>query len=68
MSVSAAGYLRITSTDTAAWMAFGTQVLGLMDAQRDDASGARFLRMDAHPFRFMIESGDADGLLATGLE
>lgn len=68
MSVSAAGYLRISSTDTAAWMDFGTNVLGLMDAQRDDASGARFLRMDDHPFRFMIESGDADGLLATGLE
>ena len=68
MSVSAAGYLRIGSTDTAAWMDFGTGVLGLMDAQIDDAAGARFLRMDDHPFRFMIESSDADCLLATGLE
>jgi 3,4-dihydroxy-9,10-secoandrosta-1,3,5(10)-triene-9,17-dione 4,5-dioxygenase len=68
MSVSAAGYLRIASTDTAAWMDFGTNVLGLMDAQIEDAAGARFLRMDDHPFRFMIESGDADGLIATGLE
>jgi 3,4-dihydroxy-9,10-secoandrosta-1,3,5(10)-triene-9,17-dione 4,5-dioxygenase len=49
-------------------MDFGTGVLGLMDAAREDAAGARFLRMDDHPFRFMIEPGDADKLLATGLE
>lgn len=68
MSVSATGYLRIAATDPAAWMAFGTTVLGLMDAQRPDSSGARFLRMDEHPFRFMIEPADADKLLALGLE
>ncbi len=68
MSVSAAGYLRIASTDTAAWMDFGTTVLGLMDAQIADDAGAQFLRMDDHPFRFMIESGDTDKLIATGLE
>lgn len=68
MSVSAVGYLRIASTDINAWMEFGTNVLGLMDAQRADAGGARFLRMDEHPFRFMIEKADADKLLALGLE
>jgi 3,4-dihydroxy-9,10-secoandrosta-1,3,5(10)-triene-9,17-dione 4,5-dioxygenase len=68
MSVSAAGYLRIASTDTAAWMDFGTTILGLMDAQIEDDAGAQFLRMDDHPFRFMVESSDADGLIATGLE
>lgn len=68
MSTSAAGYLRIAATDTDAWMHFGTEVLGLMDAQREDAQGARFLRMDDHPFRFMIEPGDTDKLLAVGLE
>ncbi|NQX88300.1 MAG: VOC family protein [Halioglobus sp.] len=68
MSVSASGYLRIASTDPTAWMTFATQVLGLMEAERDDAGGARFLRMDDHPFRFMIEPGDIDALLATGLE
>lgn len=68
MSVSAVGYLRIASADVAAWMDFGTNVLGLMDAQRKDAGGARFLRMDDHPFRFMIEPADADKLIATGLE
>ncbi len=68
MSVSAAGYLRIASTDTAAWMDFGTTVLGLMDAQIADDAGAQFLRMDDHPFRFMIESSETDQLIATGLE
>ena len=68
MSVSASGYLRIGATDVDAWMDFGTGVLGLMDAQREDAGGARFLRLDDHPFRFMVEPADSDGLLATGLE
>ena len=68
MSVSAVGYLRIAATDTAAWMDFGTGVLGLMDAGFEDTAGARFLRMDEHPFRFMIEAGDADKLIAAGLE
>lgn len=68
MSVSASGYLRIGATDVNAWMDFGTGVLGLMDAQREDAAGARFLRLDDHPFRFMIEPAEADGLIATGFE
>ena len=68
MSVSAVGYLRIAATDAAAWMEFGTSVLGLMDAAIEDAAGARFLRMDEHPFRFMIEAGEADKLIAAGLE
>ncbi|MEM9254665.1 MAG: VOC family protein [Pseudomonadota bacterium] len=68
MAVCATGYLRISSTDTAAWMTFGTEVLGLMEAQREGSSGARFLRMDDHPFRFMIEPGETDRLVATGME
>ena len=68
MSVAASGYLRIASADVDAWMEFGTSVLGLMDAGREDAAGARFLRMDDHPFRFMVEPGEADKLIAAGLE
>ena len=68
MTVAAIGYLRIESTDSTAFMAFGTGVLGLMDAALEDENGARFLRMDAHPFRFMVESGATDRLLAIGLE
>lgn len=68
MSVSASGYLRIGATDVDAWMDFGTGVLGLMDAHREDTGGARFLRMDDHPFRLMIEPAEADGLIAAGME
>jgi len=68
MSVAASGYLRIETRDPAAWMDFGTGVLGLMDANREDAAGAHFLRMDDHPFRFMIEPGSGERLIATGLE
>jgi 3,4-dihydroxy-9,10-secoandrosta-1,3,5(10)-triene-9,17-dione 4,5-dioxygenase len=68
MPVAAIGYLRIAAQDANAWMDFGTNVLGLMDAQREDAQGARFLRMDDQPFRFMVEASDTDVLLAAGLE
>lgn len=68
MTVAAIGYLRIESSDSAALMAFGTDVLGLMDAAREDSQGARFLRADQHPFRFMLEPGEQDRLLAVGLE
>lgn len=68
MTVAAIGYLRFESTDTSAVMAFCTDVLGLMDADREDSDGARFLRMDQHPFRFMLEPGTRDRLLAIGLE
>ena len=68
MTVAAIGYLRIESSDGNAWMTFATSVLGLMEASREDAAGARFLRMDNHPFRFMVESGEQDRLLAVGLE
>lgn len=68
MPVAAIGYLRIEATDPGAWMDFGTAIMGLMEAPREDAAGARFLRMDNHPFRFMLERGDADRLAAAGLE
>ena len=42
MTVAAIGYLRIESTDSTAMMAFGTDILGLMDAAREDARGALF--------------------------
>lgn len=68
MAVSASGYLRIGATDVDAWMDFATGVLGLMEAPQENAQGARFLRIDDHPFRFMVEPADSDRLLATGLE
>lgn len=68
MSVASIGYLRIGIENPSSWINFGTQVLGLMEAPRVDAEGARFLRMDDHPFRFMVEPSSDEGLLACGLE
>lgn len=68
MTVAAIGYLRFECRDQAALMTFCTGVLGLMDAEREDPMGASFLRMDDHPFRFMLQTGDSDKLLAIGLE
>ena len=68
MGAASIGYVRIETTDQSAWMSFGTEILGLMDAARPDTAGAQFLRMDDHPFRFMLEPGDTDRLLACGLE
>jgi 3,4-dihydroxy-9,10-secoandrosta-1,3,5(10)-triene-9,17-dione 4,5-dioxygenase len=68
MSVTSVGYLRLGIADPADWIEFGTSVLGLMEAPRQDDQGARFLRMDDHPFRFMIEPSEKEGLTATGIE
>lgn len=68
MTVAAIGYLRFECTEQDALMTFCTDVLGLMDAAREDHANARFLRMDNHPFRFMLEPGECDRLLAIGLE
>ncbi len=68
MSVSSVGYLRLGVADPSAWIDFGTKILGLMDADRADDQGAKFLRMDDHPFRFMVEPSEKEGLIATGFE
>jgi len=68
MSVSSVGYLRLGVADPSAWIEFGTSILGLMEAGRADGQGARFLRMDDHPFRFMVEPAEKEGLIATGFE
>ena len=68
MSVASVGYVRLGIQDPASWIDFGTNILGLMEAPRADSQGARFLRMDDHPFRFMIEPASTEGLVACGLE
>ncbi|HEX9064537.1 MAG TPA: VOC family protein [Streptosporangiaceae bacterium] len=61
------GYLRIESTDTGAWLEFGTKILGLTPG-RGPEPGAVYLRMDDFPARFVIVPGEADRLLASGWE
>ena len=46
MGVASIGYVRIETTDQAAWMDFGTSILGLMRADREDADGATCRRRE----------------------
>ncbi len=65
--ISSLGYLRIESTDTAAWREFGTKVLGLTEGRGPDPS-AVYLRMDDFPARLVVVPGTRDRLLASGWE
>ena len=65
--ISSLGYLRIESTDTAAWREFGTKVLGMTEGRGPDESAVH-LRMDDFPARLVIVPGEHDRLLAAGWE
>src|ERR1700722_5203648 len=61
------GYLRIESADPAAWLEFGTKLLGLTQG-RGPEPGAVYLRMDDFPARFVIVPGESERLAASGWE
>jgi len=61
------GYLRIESTDVAAWREFGVRALGMVEGRGPDPS-ALYLRMDDFPARLVIVPGESDRLLASGWE
>ena len=57
MSIRSLGYLRIESTDVAAWREYGLKVLGMIEG-RGAGEGALYLRMDDFPARLVIVPGD----------
>jgi 3,4-dihydroxy-9,10-secoandrosta-1,3,5(10)-triene-9,17-dione 4,5-dioxygenase len=65
--IASLGYLRIESSDVAAWREFGVKVLGMVEGRGPDP-GAVYLRMDEFPARVVIVPGEADRLLASGWE
>jgi 3,4-dihydroxy-9,10-secoandrosta-1,3,5(10)-triene-9,17-dione 4,5-dioxygenase len=65
--IASLGYLRIESSDVAAWREFGVKVLGMVEGRGPDPA-AVYLRMDEFPARLMIVPGEADRLLASGWE
>jgi 3,4-dihydroxy-9,10-secoandrosta-1,3,5(10)-triene-9,17-dione 4,5-dioxygenase len=65
--IASLGYLRIESTDVAAWREFGVKVLGMVEG-RGPGPGAVYLRMDEFPARLVIVAGESDRLLASGWE
>lgn len=62
--VRALGYAVITATDLEEWVAFGSDLLGLQVAYRDE--DRLLLRMDHYSYRFDVRRADEGGVLAIG--
>jgi 3,4-dihydroxy-9,10-secoandrosta-1,3,5(10)-triene-9,17-dione 4,5-dioxygenase len=67
MSIRSLGYLRIESTNVAAWREYGLKVLGMAEG-KGLTDGALYLRMDEFPARLVIVPGESDRLLESGWE
>lgn len=63
MAIEQLGYVVVSATDPEAWDRFLVDITGVMRAA-DPGDGARHYRIDERPFRFRIEKGEADLLLA----
>ncbi len=67
MGIKALGYVVIATAKPAEWDHFLTRVVGVMRA--DDApDGAALYRIDDRPFRFRIEAGKSERLVAAAYE
>ena len=64
MSIRSLGYLRIESTDVAAWREYGLKVLGMVEG-KGSTDGALYLRMDDFPARLVIVPGDREDVILT---
>jgi 3,4-dihydroxy-9,10-secoandrosta-1,3,5(10)-triene-9,17-dione 4,5-dioxygenase len=67
MALSSLGYLRIDSTDVAAWREYALKVLGLIEGKGPNPD-ALYLRMDDFPARLVIVPSDRDHLQCSGWE
>lgn len=65
MAIKALGYLIVRTTVPDEWERFMTQMAGAMSAGTS-ADGARLYRVDDRLFRFRIETGNEERLLAAG--
>ena len=68
MGVANLGYVILEMQDPAAWAKFAKVVLGFGVAKSFGEKGAKYLRMDNAPFRYMIRKGEADRFVAGGYE
>lgn len=67
MGIRSLGYLRIETTDIAAWRSYGLKVLGMVEGSGPDPE-ALYLRMDEFPARLVIVPGEHDQLDRSGWE
>ncbi|WP_084421548.1 VOC family protein [Henriciella litoralis] len=63
MAIEQLGYVVVSATDMDAWDRFLVDVTGVMRAA-DPGNGAKHYRIDERPFRFRIEPGEEDRLIA----
>ncbi|WP_417320996.1 VOC family protein [Emcibacter sp.] len=66
MKISNLGYLIVSSQAPESWRTFGLDVVGTMEVTVPGAEVA--LKIDEHPFRFLIEKSHEDRLTAIGWE
>ena len=67
MAVCSLGYVRLESTDLAAWRVFGGDFLGMMQVDGADPESLYF-RMDHYPPRFVVAPGAESKMTAVGFE
>jgi 3,4-dihydroxy-9,10-secoandrosta-1,3,5(10)-triene-9,17-dione 4,5-dioxygenase len=67
MGVRSLGYLRLESTDVAAWKVFGGDFLGMMPVEGADPD-ALYFRLDHYPPRLVVEAGAENRMTAMGFE
>lgn len=67
MGIKALGYVRIETAKAEVWDHFMTQVVGTMRADAP-CDGVAAYRIDDRPFRFWVERGESDRLVAAGYE
>lgn len=67
MAIKSLGYVRIQTANAKAWDHFMTRVIGVMRADAP-TDGVAAYRIDGRPFRFWIESGPSDRLVAAAYQ
>lgn len=67
MTINSLGYVRIVTTKPDEWDTFLTQVVGVMAGESPSEDVAVY-RIDSRPFRFWIERGEDDRLLAAAYD
>lgn len=68
MGVANLGYVVLEMKEPAGWAKFAKAVLGFGVATSFGEKGAKYLRMDNAPFRYMIRKGPVDRFVAGGYQ
>jgi len=68
MGVENLAYVILEMQDPSAWAKFAKSVLGFGTAKSFGEKGAKYLRMDNAPFRYMIRKGEADRFVCGGYQ